>query len=87
MVLLGLELLETLRIYFREHDVRVEVILVVAMIAVGRRIIEVDFDHTQVQQLLGVSVLMLSLAVSYFLVKRAHARSLAPERSDGLTGS
>jgi uncharacterized membrane protein (DUF373 family) len=78
IVLLGLELLETLRTYFNEHHIRVEVILVVAMIAAGRDIIEVDFAHTPGPQLLGYGVLILCLAASYFLVKKAHAQ-LPPE--------
>jgi uncharacterized membrane protein (DUF373 family) len=73
IVLLGLELLETLSTYFSEHHIRVEVILVVAMIAAGRSIIEVDFAHTPGPQLIGYGTLILSLAVSYFLVKKAHA--------------
>src|SRR5262249_52970119 len=44
IVLLGLELMETLKAYFSEHRIRVEVILVVAMIAVGRHIIKLDFE-------------------------------------------
>ena len=39
IIVLGLELLETLHTYFREHHVRLEVILIVAIIAVGRHII------------------------------------------------
>jgi uncharacterized membrane protein (DUF373 family) len=74
IVLLGLELLETLSTYFSEHHIRVEVILVVAMIAAGRDIIEVDFAHTPGPQLLGYGVLILSLAASYFLVRKAHVR-------------
>jgi uncharacterized membrane protein (DUF373 family) len=73
IVLLGLELLETLSTYFSEHHIRVEVILVVAMIAAGRNIIEIDFAHTPGTQLIGYGTLILSLAVSYFLVKKAHA--------------
>ena len=45
VVLLGLELLDTLKAYFSEHHIRVEVIIVVAMIAVGRHIIQLDFEH------------------------------------------
>jgi uncharacterized membrane protein (DUF373 family) len=75
MVLLGLELLETLRTYFSEHHIKVEVILVVAMIAAGRDIIEFDFAHTPGPQLLGYGVLILSLAVSYFVVRKANTDS------------
>jgi uncharacterized membrane protein (DUF373 family) len=73
IILLGLELMETLASYFIEYHVKVEVILVVAMIAAGRDIIEIDFAHTPALQLLGYGGLILSLAVGYFVVKKAHA--------------
>jgi len=73
VVLLGLELLETLKAYFSEHHIRVEVIIVVAMIAVGRHIIQLDFEHTSASLLLGLSALILVLATGYFLVRRSHS--------------
>jgi uncharacterized membrane protein (DUF373 family) len=77
LVLLGLELIDTLKIYFIDHQVRTEVILVVAMIAVGRHIIQIDFHDTGGLELMGTAALAVSLAVSYYLVKRA--RSSADE--------
>ena len=71
IVLLGLELLGTLKTYFRDHHVRLEVILVVAIIAVGRHVIQIDFDHTPGVVLLGLAAVIVSLTVGYFLVKKA----------------
>ncbi len=73
MIMLGLELLETLRTYFKTHHVKVEVILIVAIIAAGRHIIEIDVAHAPGMQLLSYGGLMVALAVSYFLVKRTHS--------------
>src|SRR5947207_10656078 len=42
IVFLGLELLETFQIYFKEREIRVEAVIVVAIIAVGRHIVELD---------------------------------------------
>jgi uncharacterized membrane protein (DUF373 family) len=70
IVVLGLELLETLKTYFAEHHVRLEVILVVAIIAVGRHVIQIDFEHTPGTVLLGLSSVILALTVGYFLIKR-----------------
>jgi uncharacterized membrane protein (DUF373 family) len=69
-VVLGLELLETLRTYFVEHHVRLEVILVVAIIAVGRHVIQMDFGHTSGTTLLGLSALVAALTLGYFSLKR-----------------
>jgi uncharacterized membrane protein (DUF373 family) len=70
-VVLGLELLETLKTYFTEHQVRLEVILVIAIIAVGRHVIQVDFEHTSGTGLLGLSGVILALTSGYFLVKKS----------------
>jgi uncharacterized membrane protein (DUF373 family) len=71
LVLLGLELIDTLKVYFLDHRIRTEVILVVALIAVGRHIIQIDFEHTGGLELVGMGTITVALAVSYFLVKRA----------------
>lgn len=70
LVILGLELLETLRTYFVEHRTRLRVIFVVAMIAVGRHIIQLDFDHITGALLAGIAVLVLTLSASYYLMTR-----------------
>jgi uncharacterized membrane protein (DUF373 family) len=91
LVLLGLELIDTLRIYFIDHHIRTEVILVVAMIAVGRHIIQIDFEHTGGFELIGMAAITVALAVSYFLVKRARTQpdeappGTTPERHSALT--
>ncbi len=72
IVVLGLELMETLKVYFKEHKVRVEVILVVSLIAVGRHIIQVEYEHMSGMQLIGLGALIVSLAAGYFLIARAH---------------
>ena len=73
LLLLGLELLETMKTYFSDFHVRTEVILIVAMIAVGRHIVQIDFEHIPAASLGGIGVLMLALSVSYFLVRRKQA--------------
>ena len=74
IVVLGLELIETLKVYFKEHKVRVEVIMIVSLIAVARHVIQVDYAHLTGLQLVGIGALILSLAGGYFLVARAHGQ-------------
>ena len=71
LVLLGLELLETVRVYFTEHRIRLEVIMIVAMIAVSRHIITIDFEHADGLWLIGVASLVVALAAAYYLIKRS----------------
>ena len=49
-------------------------ILVVAIIAVGRHIIQIDFEHTSGAVLAGTATLMLALAASYALIRWSSAR-------------
>lgn len=75
IVFLGLELLETFKVYFKDQEVRVEAVIVVAIIAVGRHVIEVDLEHTPGFVLIGIAALLIALTSGYFLIKRSlHSR-------------
>lgn len=71
LVLIGLELVETVKIYFEEDAFHVEVIVLVAIIAVARKIIVIDYKSTSYEMLLSIAAIMLALTAGYFLVKRA----------------
>ena len=71
LIILGLELLDTLRTYFTEHRLRLEIILIVATIAIGRHIIVLDFEHMTGVMMLGIAALTLAVTAGYYLVKRA----------------
>ncbi len=69
MVLLGLEMMEALRKYFAEHKVKVEIILILALIAVGRHIIQLDFEHVDGITIIGVAVLVIAVAASLAMIR------------------
>jgi uncharacterized membrane protein (DUF373 family) len=73
LVVLGLELLETLRVYFTHHRVRLEIILVVAIIAVGRHVINLEFHHIDGASIAGIAALVLALTGGYYLVRKSEA--------------
>jgi len=81
VILLGIELLETVKMYLTDHVIHVEVVFLVAMIAVGRHIIEIDYAQVQPYTLFGTAALVLALAAGYFLLKRSgpHPRTETPE--------
>ena len=74
LVVLGLELLDTLRNYFIEHRLRVEFLISVALIAVARHVIQLDYEHSSPWLVMAIAVLMFSLAVSYVAVRRFEYR-------------
>ncbi|MFA7136156.1 MAG: phosphate-starvation-inducible PsiE family protein [Bacteroidales bacterium] len=53
VLLIGLELLETVKAYFKEDIVHVEYIILVAIIALARKVIVWDFDKYSNEELLN----------------------------------
>lgn len=82
MILIGLELLESLRAYITEDQIHVEVIFTIALIAVARKVITLDMTKLSPQFILGIAAVLLSLAVGYYLIKKAHARTVKDETHD-----
>jgi uncharacterized membrane protein (DUF373 family) len=88
LLLLGLELLKGLSSFSFGYRAQVEVIVVVALIAVARHIMLVDFEQVQPLKLVGIAALVLALAISYVLVRRrppADAHAAAEAAEAGLT--
>jgi uncharacterized membrane protein (DUF373 family) len=77
LVLLGIELISTLKTYLIENVVHVEVVFAVALIAIGRKVIILDVKEISSLSLLGIAAIIISLSVGYFLVKRTiHGKGL-----------
>ena len=70
-VLIGLELIETVEVYFRDHSVHVEIVVLVAIIALARKVILLDLSTYTSLTLAALAFLLLALGVVYFLVRRA----------------
>ena len=79
MILIAIELLETIRAYVRDRIVHIEVVLTVALIAIARKVIILDFDKLTGLTLIGIGVIILSTAGAYYLLRR----SMPSNRSDG----
>ena len=71
MVLIGLELLETIKAYLQDSRVHAEVVLLVAIVAVSRKVIILDYQEMTPEMLYGTSAVIAALGVGYFLVRRA----------------
>ena len=82
MVLIGLELVETIKMYLDENVFHVEVVVLVAIIAVARKIIVIDYDSVSYEILLSIAALMIALSAGYFLLKRSTTPSKSEELGD-----
>ena len=71
LILIGVELLETIKAYLQEHVVHVEIVLEVALIAVARKVVILDVKDLSPLTLLGIAALLVTLAAAIFLQKRS----------------
>jgi len=68
LILIGLELIHTVKVYQQDHTVHVDVILSVALVAVARKVIAVNLKEYPADQIIGLAVLIIALAGGYWLV-------------------
>jgi len=71
MILIGIELIETIKIYLVDESIHVEVICLVAIVAIARKVIILDVDKLPPVTLLGIAAIILALSVGYFFIKKA----------------
>jgi len=76
LILIGIELLETFRIYLQEHAINVQVVFVVAMIAIARKVIILDVGELQSLTLIGIGFIIASLSAGYYLVKKSQEETI-----------
>jgi uncharacterized membrane protein (DUF373 family) len=70
LVLIGIELLHSVRTYLAHRQVHLQAVLAVALIAVARKIVILDPGKTEELSLLGMAAVILALTVGYYLVRR-----------------
>lgn len=74
LVLIGLELLASIRMYIQDETIHVELVMVVALIAVSRKIIVLDYEKTDGVTVMGIAALIISLSAGYYLMTRSRAK-------------
>lgn len=72
LVVIGVELLETmLKTYVSDGKPHHEAVLLVAIIAIARKVIILDMKKLDSMTLIGIALIILSLTAGYFFLKRA----------------
>ncbi len=69
MILIGFELMETVEMYFKKNIIHAEVVLLVAVIAVSRKVILLDLEKYDPIAVIGLGGIILSLGACYYFIK------------------
>jgi uncharacterized membrane protein (DUF373 family) len=77
LVLIGLELLETIKNYYTEGKIELTVIFTVALIALSRKIITLEPDKYDPLTLVGLGIIILALVCGYWVTVTLRRREKA----------
>jgi len=78
LVLIGVELLETVKMYLSNRTVHVEVVFTVAMIAIARKVIILDIKEVSSLTLIGIGAIIVALSTGYYLLAKKRGTDSAP---------
>jgi len=70
LILIGIELLETIKAYLQDKVVHSEIVLEVALIAIARKVIILDFKAYDSVVILGIAALIVTISFAYYIVRR-----------------
>jgi len=78
LVVIGIELLDTLKAYLRENVIHVEIVILVAVIAIARKVIIIDPEFADGAFMAGMGVIIIGLGIAYYLIKKANTIQTVP---------
>ena len=87
LILIGVELLETIKAYLIEHVVHVEIVIEVALIAIARKLIILDIKELNSDKLFAVAALVGMVALAFYLEKLGRAVKSRVRESEKTTNT
>jgi uncharacterized membrane protein (DUF373 family) len=75
MVLIGLELMTSIHMYLEDHKIHAEMMFLVALTAVTRKIVILDTGKTEPMVAFGIGFLVITLAAGYYLIMKRRTDS------------
>jgi uncharacterized membrane protein (DUF373 family) len=73
LVLIGVELLETLRGYLKKDVIHVRVVLEVALIALARKVIVLEPHDVPSSTIFGIAALILAVGIAFYFERQRDA--------------
>lgn len=69
-ILIAIELIDTFNVYIKEHHIKVQSILLIGLMAIGRKLLVLDIGHADGLTNLGLASMIVALSLGYYLVKK-----------------
>jgi len=74
-ILLLIEIIQTIKVFSKDHTVKVKIILIVGLIAVTRKILIFDMEDASPVAEFAIAALIISLSTGYYLVNKSERAS------------
>ena len=85
-ILIGVELLEAVKAFLKEEMVHVEIVVLVAIIAISRKVIVWEISSIGYMELIALALMLLALAATYWVIKICYKKqSKCKSKSDEAT--
>lgn len=79
-MVIGVELLETFKTYQHERDVNAQMVLLVALTAMARKVVIMEPNGASGNaNLLGMAAIIIALSAGYYLVKKGKSDEGKPD--------
>lgn len=69
-VLIAIEIFVNIALYLRDDVIHIRLVVATALMAIARKVIVLDFTTIEQEFLIGIALIILALAVAYFLVSK-----------------
>jgi len=69
-ILIAIELIDTFNVYIKEHHIKVQSILLIGLLAIGRKLLVLDIGHADGLSNIGIASIIIALSLGYYLVKK-----------------
>lgn len=70
-ILIAIELIDTFNVYIKEHSIRVQSILLIGLIAIGRKLLVLDVGHSDGLHNIGLASIIIALSLGFYLLKKS----------------
>ena len=71
LALIGLELMTCIRMYVKDHTIHAELMMLVAITAITRKIVIIDAKQIDPLIMFGIGFVVISLTAGYYLMGKA----------------
>ena len=70
IILIGLALVRSMKNYIAHGEIKPEIVVVAAIIAIGNKLITLDIKQVAPETLVGLAAILLGLAALYFVLRK-----------------